>query len=575
MTFSNEVIRVWEELKPHKSKLIIVAIGGILMAASDTASANLIKYIFDGLQKGDVEVIKKTFAFIIALSLVKGISRYVHLFEMNYISELVVQSFRQKLQNKFMSLNLTFHNTFTTGSGGLISRVMNDIMVTFHGLRLFADFFREPFLAVGLIGTLIYLNWKLTLSIIIILPLITLFLRQMSFSIKKHGLKGQEDLEKITGIIKESLDGVRVIQSFNLEDEMSRKFKDQSHEFLQSRKKLHRLIEVSGPITEFVMTLLIFTIILYMAFDISSGKSTLGDAMAYFAALLMMQSPVKKLQESYVRIQETLVSVRRALSILDEKSEVPQLMAKDLFPREWKHIQYKNVSFQYGDHVVLKNINLTIQRGEQIAFVGASGSGKSTLVNLLERFFDPTEGEILIDAIPIDHIQLKDLRKNIALVTQDVFLFSDTIEKNIWAGDFSKQKNMVPVAAQAANAEKFILRTPDGYQNKVGDRGNLLSGGEKQRVSIARALFKDAPILILDEATSALDSKSEDEVQKGLDTLMEGRTALVIAHRLSTVSRAHRICVMRNGEIVEMGTHQELLDKRGEYYNLYKLQNQY
>src|SRR5207253_3506986 len=234
---------------------------------------------------------------------------------------------------------------------------------------------------------------------------------------------------------------------------------------------------------------------------------------------------------------------------------------------------YKDVSFAYGKDLILKNVNLTIRRGERLALVGESGSGKSTIVNLLERFFDASSGEILIDDINILDINLQDLRKNVALVNQDVFLFSDSIEKNIQAGDFDRVLNEVPSMAKHANAHDFIMRMPYGYQSLVGDRGNLLSGGEKQRISIARALFKNAPILILDEATSALDTSSEIEVQKGLDYLMEGRTALIIAHRLSTIQNADKIVVLKSGQLVEMGTHQQLLDSKGEYNRFYTLQH--
>jgi ATP-binding cassette subfamily B protein/subfamily B ATP-binding cassette protein MsbA len=567
-----EIKRILRELTHYKKHLIIVAISGLLMAACDTVSVNLIKGVFDGLQFGKVDVIKSSFGWIILFAFLKGVSRYIHLFNMNYTAELVAQHLRQKLQMKFMRLNLSFHNNYASGSGGLISRILNDIVIIFHGLRMFADFFREPFLFFGLLGTLFYLNWRLTLSILIVLPLILWFLRQLSRSIKKYSIKGQEDLEKITSTIKESLDGVRIIQSFNLEDEMARKFTSESQDFLHSRRKIHSLIEVSGPVTEFVMTLVIFSILLYMTLEISAGRATYGDFMSYVAALLTLSAPVKKIQESFVRIQETSVAARRVFSLLDEQSEVPQAAQTFPFPKNWKKIEFRNVSFRYGDHWVLRHVNLTVNRGQVIAFVGASGSGKSTLVNLLERFFDPTEGEILVDETPITKIDLKELRSHIALVTQDVFLFSDTIEKNVWAGDFSKAKDRVELVAQRANAHDFILRMPKAYQSRVGDRGNLLSGGEKQRISIARAFFKDAPILILDEATSALDSQSEIEVQKGLDLLMEGRTAFVIAHRLSTVAKADRIYVMRAGQVVESGTHQELLEKHGEYAKLHSLQ---
>lgn len=567
-----EIKRIILELKPHKKRLTIVAIAGILMALVDTASVNLLKPIFDGLQTGKITMMKDTFAWIIALAFLKGIFRYIHLFNMNYTAELVAQGLREKLQMKFMRLNLSFHNNYAAGSGGLISRILNDIVVIFHGLRMYADFFREPVLFIGLMGTLFWLNWKLTISILVLLPLILLFLRWLSKSIKKYSITGQEDLEKITSTIKESLDGVRIIQSFNLENEMAKRFHNQSQDFLFSRKGIHRLIEASGPVTEFTMTLVTFGILFYMTLEISAGRATYGDFMSYIAALLMLSTPVKKMQESYVRTQETTVSAARVFVLLDDKSEVPQSPDPVPFPAQWKKIEFKNVSFQYGDHKVLNGVNLTVNRGELIAFVGASGSGKSTLVNLLERFFDPTEGEILIDGISIQNFGLQDLRSHIALVTQDVFLFSDTIERNIWAGDFSKDNSRVELVAKNANADTFIRRMVHSYQSRVGDRGNLLSGGEKQRVSIARAFFKDAPILILDEATSALDSESEIEVQRGLDRLMEGRTAFVIAHRLSTVAKADRIYVMRAGEVVESGTHAELLAKQGEYSKLHSLQ---
>lgn len=573
MKLSPEFHRILHELWGHKRRLVIVAIAGALMAVVDTVNANLIKYVFDGLQFGKTDQIKDTFLFIIVLAFFKGIFRYIHFFNINYASELVSQGLRQKLQKKFMRLNLAFHNNYSTGSGGLISRILYDITIIHHGLRMFADFFREPLLFIGLMGTLFYLNFKLTLAIVVVLPFILIFLRQLSRSIKKYSLKGQEDLEAITSTIKESLDGVRTIQSFNLENEMVRKFKVESDTFLRSRKKIHALVESSGPVTEFVMTLVIFTILLYMAIDISKGNSTFGDFMSYVACMLMLSAPVKKLQESYVRVQETGVAARRVFELLDEKHEVEETTNPVPFPKDWKKIIFKNVSFRYGDAWVLRNVNVEIQRGTLVAFVGPSGCGKSTLLNLLERFFDPTEGEILIDNTPIRQFGLADLRKNVALVSQDVFLFGESIEHNIASGDFEKDRQKIALAAKQANAHTFIEKSQSGYGGRIGDRGNLLSGGEKQRVSIARAFFKDAPILILDEATSALDSESEREVQKGLDQLMSGRTALVVAHRLSTVVNADCIYVMKSGQIIETGSHQNLIAKNGEYQRLYSLQS--
>lgn len=568
-----EIHRILRELLQFRRRLVFIALAGIGMAAADTLSANLIKYVFDGLQFGNTEQIKITLGVIIGLAFVKGIFRYVHFFNMNYTAELVSQRLRQKLQMKFMKLNLSFHMNYAAGSGGLISRILYDITIIHHGLRMFADFFREPLLFVGLIGTLFYLNWSLTLGILIILPFILWFLRQLSRSIKKYSERGQEDLEVITGTIKESLDGVRIIQSFNLEDEMARRFAVESDNFLFSRKRIHSLIESSGPVTEFAMTIVVCLILLYMTLEIAQGRATYGDFMSYVAAMLMLSAPIKKLQEAYVRIQETAVAARRVFELLDKDSEVPQAADPKPFPRDWKRIRFDKVSFRYGENWVLREVSFDLERGQMVAFVGASGSGKSTLVNLLERFFDPTQGRILVDDVDIREMALKELRSQIAMVSQDVFLFSDTVERNIWAGDFGKTMETVQEAAQRANADAFIQRAPQAYQSRVGDKGNLFSGGEKQRLSIARAFFKDAPVLVLDEATSALDSESEGEVQRGLDQLMEGRTALVIAHRLSTIARADVIHVMKAGNIVESGTHEELLGRKSEYFKLHQMQN--
>lgn len=566
------IFRLLKEIKPHSKKVFVIAITGILYSVCYTRLILLIKDISNSFESGKQDQVAHTAVIAVALSLVVAISRYFHIFLMNYVAEIVSNNYRLQLQKKFMSLNLTFHSNYNAGSGGLLSRILNDIRVIQDGLRMVADFFREPLLLIFLLGNLFYLNWRLTAMVLVLLPFILLFLRQISKSLRKYVLWGQENLEKMTSTIKESLDGVRIIQSFNLENILQDKLKAESGEYLGLRKKVHARIEVMGPVTEFIATLLVLSIFMYFSIEISKGNITTGDVLAYIASLLTVNQPIKKLQESYVRIQETVVACDRVFQVLDEKSEVPQDESLQPFPESWQRIVYKDVSFRYHDEWVLKNINLEIKRGESIAFVGGSGSGKSTLVNLLERFYDPTSGEIYIDNIPIRKIQLKELRKHIALVTQDVFLFSDTIGNNIWSGDFQNEKTNITNVAKSANAHDFIMKTPKQYQSKVGDRGNLLSGGEKQRISLARAFFKDAPILILDEATSALDSSSELEVQKGIDQLMHGRTSLVIAHRLSTIQNVDKIYVLKSGEVIETGQHNDLIQKHGEYYKFYNQQ---
>ncbi len=568
----SELRPLLKEMRPHLKKVYVVAITGVIYSVAMARMLLILKDLQDSFAKGSTNHVAEVSTIAICLALIAAVSRYFHIFLMNFISELVVNSLRVKLQNKFMRLNLSFHSNYAAGSGGLLSRILNDIKVIQDGLRMVADFFREPLLAVLLLGNLFYLNWRLTLALLILMPPLLYFLRQISRSLRKYVIGGQENLEKMTSTIKESLDGVRIIQSFNLENVLSQKLQKESGDYLEIRRRIHARVEIMGPVTEFVATFVILGIFFYFSKEVAAGTITTGAVLAYIASMMAINQPVKKLQESYVRIQETIVATDRVFAIINEPSEVPESTKNLPFPKDWKTITYKNVSFSYHHLVTLKNISFELHRGDHVAFVGESGSGKSTIVNLLERFYDPAEGEILIDGVNIRDIDLKDLRRNVALVSQDVFLFSDSIERNIQAGDFNRPLSDVEPVARSANAHQFIVTSGKGYKGLVGDRGNLLSGGEKQRVSIARAFFKNAPILILDEATSALDSASEVEVQNGLDLLMEGRTALVIAHRLSTIQGADRIFVLKKGQIVETGTHIELLALKGEYAKFYELQ---
>ena len=565
--------RILQEIKPYKQLLTVVIIAGILQSLAESSYPLMIQKILDYAELGNKNAMTITAGTVILISLIGGISRYFHIYLMNYVSEIVANNYRRRLQEKFMSLNLTFYNNYNSGSGGLISRILTDIIVVKDGLRMYADFFREPIKFVLLFATLFWMDWRLTTYIIVLLPLILWLLKQLGKSLRKYSELSQKQVEHIASTVKESLDGVRVIQSFNLHKLMKERFYNETEQYLKFRKIFHSRLELSGPVTEWVASVLVIIILFYMGSLIADGKATIGLVIGYTAALVGLSTPIKKMQESYVRIQESVVAAKRIYSLLDEKSEVPQIDNPEPFPKTWQTIEYKNVSFSYGNDLILNNFNLTINRGEVIAFVGESGSGKSTVVNLLERFFDPTQGTISIGQVPIQNLSLEELREHVALVTQDVFLFSDTIANNIMGNKPSHDHSQVIEAAKNANAHSFIEKMPEKYNSRVGERGSLLSGGERQRISIARAMYKNSPILILDEATSALDSASEIEVQKGLDLLMTGRTTLVIAHRLSTIQNADRIVVIRKGQIVEIGKHAELLEKRGEYYKFHSLQH--
>lgn len=568
-----QIKKVLVEVKPHWKRVVVIAITGLVYAACYARMMYLIKDIEASFRSGNVEIIKDVTIVVLTLAITVAICRYFHIYLMNITAEQVVNQFRQKLQKKFLNMDLKFHAEYASGSGGLMSRIMNDIKVIQDGLRMVADVFREPILAVFLIYNLFALNSRLTFMIIFIAPVILFFLRQISKSLRKYVRFGQENLEKITATIKESLDGVRTIQSFNLEPVLEGKLKAETDYYFGIRKKVHSRVELMGPVTEFVATCVILSIFFYFGAAVAKGEATVGEVLAYIASMLAVNQPIKKFQESYLRIQETVVATERIHQILDQPSELKMSSNPTPFPKNWSKIQFKNVSFSYGHHQVLENFNLEVRKGETVALIGESGSGKSTIANLLERFYDPTAGEISIDGINLKDLDVAELRKNIGLVSQDVFLLRDTVANNIWSGDFSKSESLIQVMAQKAHAQDFIARLRNQYESQVGDRGGLLSGGEKQRVSIARAFVKDAPILILDEATSALDSQSEVEVQKGLNSLMEGRTAIVIAHRLSTVQNCDRIVVLKSGTIVEMGTHDALLKSQGEYFKFYKLQN--
>jgi subfamily B ATP-binding cassette protein MsbA len=501
-----------------------------------------------------------------------GIIRYFHYMILNYVAEKITALIRMRLIEKIVRLNLTYYSTLERGSGGLISRVFNDTTLLQQGLNFYVDLVREPFQALIYLAIMLKLDWKLTLFALLFMPFFLLITKQVSRSLRKYGTMGRESMEDLTSVLKETVDGVRVVQSFNLEKEMERRFQSTLNEYLNTAYKIVAREQAVSPINEFVISFLV------MGFAFYSISAVLYDHVngAQFVTFLLtaglLQAPIKKLQDAGVKIQQSIVVTERVFSILENSSQVPEAINPKPFPLNWKSIAFKDVSFNYGGEMVLKNVSLTVKRGEVIALVGESGSGKSTLVNLLERFYDPTSGEIFVDDIPLLHIDLRDLRHNIALVTQDVFLFRDSIARNIQAGDFTKTGVSAEAAAKSANAHNFISSTAKGYQSPVGERGSFLSGVEKQRVSIARAIFKDAPILILDEATSALDSVSEMEVQKGLNRLMEGRTAFVIAHRLSTVFNADRILVMKKGEIVEEGNHATLIARKGEYHNFFQMQ---
>ena len=564
--------KLWPFIKPYRSGYILVIALGLLMSACDTLVAALIKPLFDEVFTKKNDELKLTLSFsIVGVYFVHGIARFFHSVKIKMIVEKITANLRMELQKKLIRLNLFYHSSNTPAVS--LSKAFNDVGTVQYGLWKLADLVKEPLAIVFLLGWILYLDWKLTLMIFIVIPVMLKFLKQVGRSARKYSHFQQKELENVMTAYKESLDGVRIVQSYNLEKLTEGKLFSTVKKYLDIRKIIVSREEISGPVTELLGAITLACVLYYKATLVIDGVGTTGDFMSYLAALAFIQKPIKNLQDVYVRLQNMIVATSRVYEVLENPNEVPQAANPKKFPHNFDEIEFKNVNFGYSEESnLLKNINLKIKKGEVIALVGESGSGKSSLVNLLERFYDPTSGQILIGNTPIDQIELSDLRKNIALVTQDVFLFDDTVSENIKAGNTENETVSVFEAARLANAVDFIEKSKDGFESKVGDRGARFSGGEKQRISIARAIYKNAPILILDEATSALDSNSEQEVQKGLEHLIKGRTVFVIAHRLSTIINADRIVVMKNGEVVEVGTHSELLFKQGAYYKFYQLQ---
>ncbi len=564
--------KLWPFMRPFKSRLLVVFASGAFMAALSPVAIHLVNRLYHAFDEKDAAAAQWIPYSFPALFLFLGGARYIHTTVTKYTAELILAGVRRRLVEQFVHLNLSFHNSFEAGTGGLINRVLNDTGILLEGLFFMVAIFREPILIIVLFVQMILINWQLTAFSLILAPIFIVLMKQIRKSLRKYGHLNREAMDSLTSTLKESLDGVRIIQSFNLEEKIMRRFDGNQGDFLHARNKIISREEAISPVNEFMGALGFMGFSIFAFHQILGGTSTPAEFTAFVMAAGILQPPIKNFQTALVKMQQSYVVCDRLFKLIDSNMRVPQISNPMPFPESWKNIRFENVSFAYGQELVLKNFSITVNRGEVIALVGESGSGKSTVVNLLGRFFDPTSGQIYIDETPINEFDLKGLRKNIALVTQDVFLFRDTISENIQSGNLERVDRNVEPAARAANAHNFISSFPQAYNNQVGERGGFLSGGEKQRISIARAIFKNAPILILDEATSALDSVSELEVQQGLQKLMEGRTAFVIAHRLSTIFNSDRIIVMKNGEVAEHGNHRSLLEKGGVYANFYNLQ---
>jgi subfamily B ATP-binding cassette protein MsbA len=564
--------RLLQMSKPYTMRFIVamifMLIAGGLQASLPLVSKPAIDEIF---VSKDMTALTWIPFVIIGIFLFKGLCSYGQVILMSSIGMRIVTDLRNKLYECIQRQSLAFFTENSTGI--LMSRITNDVLsVQTTVSEAVTALVKDSFTLICLVGVIFYTDWKLALIAMVVFPLTAYPIAHFGKKMRKVTTASQITMGALTSLLQETISGTRIVKAFGMEKYESKRFSVENERLFSLVMKTISVNAISSPLMEFLGGLGIAAVIFYGGYSVVHGYSTPGKFFSFLAALLMLYEPVKRLTNINNTINQGIAGGERIFSIIDRVPDIIDKPGAVNLPQITKSIDIENVTFRYEEKPVLKNINLSIRAGEVVAFVGMSGGGKTSLVNLIPRFYDVSEGRVLIDGVDIRDVKLQSLRSQVAIVTQQTILFNDTVKNNIAYGDIQRTEEDIVNAAKAANAHDFILKLPQGYESNIGELGTKLSGGEKQRISIARALLKDAPILILDEATSSLDTEAEIEVQDALDNLMKGRTTLVIAHRLSTIRNADRIIALVNGEIVEEGNHETLMAKKGEYYRLYNLQ---
>lgn len=575
---SKQTLHVYRRLltysRPYYGRIGVAMVGSLAVAGVDVASAQLVRPLVDKvLAAGNYYLVNFVPFIIIGLALIKGAGRYIQEYFIKTAGQLVVQDIRNDLYSHTMGLSMRYYTRNTTG--GLMSRILNDVgMLQRSAADVLVETVREVFALVGLTASAFYSDWKLACVAFLVLPAAIIPASVIGRKIKDYTRRSQATLANITSVLQETMAGIKVIKAFGTEHQENNRFRAENLAFYKFIRKTLKYDSISAPAIELLGSLGIAGVFWYGLNRVISGAITQGELFAFGASVLMMYGPVKRLTKVSNTLQRSVGAAERVFESLDEVPEISD--APDAVPLvEVKgEVVFDRVSFSYDDEPVLKEFSLTAKPGEVVALVGPSGAGKSTVSALLSRFYDPQEGGISIDGIDLRKITLESLKSQIALVDQETFLFNDTISNNISYGRRDADVTMIKEAARQACADDFINEMPNGYETRIADRGVRLSGGQRQRLCIARAILRDAPILILDEATSALDSESETAVQIALGNLMKNRTTFVIAHRLSTIINADKIVVLDNGQIQDIGRHQELLQRCTLYQRLCSMQFQ-
>jgi len=526
------------------------------------------------IEKGEVNALMFISVMVVVLFFLKNLTRYLAMFYLAPLRNGVVQDIRNDIYKRILILPLSYFSE--QRKGDIISRITNDVSnIEWSIMQSLEMIFREPLTIIIFLITLIVISPTLTLFVVILLPMTGILIAFIGKSLRRSSARSQKKLGDILSIVEETISGLRIIKGFNAIDVTYEKFREQNSMLTRVMNKLYRKRDLASPMSEFLSTLVLVVILWFGGRLVLDQSSTLDATVFIFYVVVFSQLivPAKAVTTAYYNVEKGAASAERIQEIIDAEeliTEKVDALKKTDFTNS---IEYVDVGFRYATEPVLKNINLKIDKGRMIALVGASGSGKSTMVDLLPRFYDCTGGNILLDGVSIRDYRIDHLRELMGIVTQETILFNDTVFNNIAFGMKLANPDDVIRAAKIANAHEFIEKMSDGYQTNIGDRGTKLSGGQRQRISIARAVLKNPPIMILDEATSALDTESEKLVQEALFKLMQNRTSVVIAHRLSTIQNADEIIVLDAGEIVERGTHRELMEQGGMYKKLCSLQS--
>ena len=576
MTNSQLYLRLLSYVKPYWRIFLLSIIATAVTAATEPLLPILLKPMLDGtFVNKDESIIRLVPIVILLIFLVRGIASFVSAYAIGWVGDKVVMDLRNEMFAKLMTLHTRYYDDHATGQ--LISKFTFDVTrVTEAATNVVTVFIRDSIIIIGLMSWLIYLNWKLTLITLVMFPIIAIVIRVINIRMRSSSRDAQRAMGNMTQVIEESISAHKVVKLFGGQEYESDRFGDRSNWVRRYSMKQTIANAANVPIVQMVAAFAL-AFLFYMAIEQSRTNNTsIGEFLSYIAAMMMLTSPLKRVTGVTVYLQNGLAAAESVFELLDTPSESDSGIVQ--IERAKGKISFEHVNFSYQQdatdaRLALRDICLDIPAGQSVALVGASGSGKTTIANLVPRFYAPTGGRITLDGHDLADMTLANLRANIALVSQEVVLFNDTVAANIAYGQMREVPEAeIIAAATAAHAMEFINDMPQGLNTLVGERGVRLSGGQRQRIAIARAILKNAPILVLDEATSALDSESERHVQAALETLMLGRTTLVIAHRLSTIERADCIVVMQKGQIVEIGTHQELLDKDGVYAKLHHIQ---